>query len=155
MESNELKAAVREQYGKGAVGTATRGALCGCTANAQELAVAFGYAPDELATVPQGTNLGLSCGNPQAVTGLRAGETELDLESGAGLDCLLGARRVGPTGWVISVDMTDAILEKARANAEKPGMANVEFRRGEIERLPADGGSVDVERHSQAARMLI
>ncbi len=143
-ENSALKLAVREQYGKVAEGTATCGALCGCTANAQELAITFGYSLADLATLPEGANLGLSCGNPQALAALREGETVLDLGSGAGFDCLLAAGKVGSSGRVIGVDMTDAMLDKARANAAKAGLANVEFRKGEIEALPVTGGSVDV-----------
>jgi ubiquinone/menaquinone biosynthesis C-methylase UbiE len=138
------KAAVREQYGKVATGEATCGSLCGCTDNAEELATAFGYAADELATLPEGANLGLSCGNPQSVAAMQPGETILDLGSGAGFDCFLAARKVGPSGKVIGVDMTDAMLEKARGNAHKAGFGNVEFRKGEIESLPVDNDSVDV-----------
>jgi arsenite methyltransferase len=144
MESNQVKAAVRERYGEVARGEATCGSLCGCTENAQGLAITFGYSADELATLPEGANLGLSCGNPQALAALQPGETVLDLGSGAGFDCLLAARKVGETGRVIGVDMTDAMLEKARGNTAKSGLTNVEFRKGEIESLPVDGDSVDV-----------
>jgi arsenite methyltransferase len=144
MEGNQIKAAVREQYGKVAEGTATCGSLCGCTDNAEGLAITFGYSPAELATLPDGANLGLSCGNPQALAAMQPGETVLDLGSGAGFDCFLAAGKVGTTGRVIGVDMTDAMLDKARANAAVAGFANVEFRKGEIESLPVDDGSVDV-----------
>lgn len=143
-EPETVKAAVREQYGQVALGQATCGSLCGCTDNAEELATTFGYSAEELATLPEGANLGLSCGNPQALAAMRPGETVLDLGSGAGFDCFLAARKVGPSGRVIGVDMTDAMLEKARANAEKTGFSNVEFRKGEIEALPVADGSVDV-----------
>lgn len=143
-EAEAVKAAVREQYAKVALGQATCGSLCGCTDNAEELATAFGYAAEELATLPTGANLGLSCGNPQALAAMQPGETVLDLGSGAGFDCFLAARKVGPNGRVIGVDMTDAMLEKARANAAKTGFSNVEFRKGEIEALPVADGSVDV-----------
>ncbi len=144
MEANQIKEAVREQYGKVAKGDATCGSLCACTENAEDLAITFGYSAAELAILPEGANLGLSCGNPQALAAMQPGETVLDLGSGAGFDCFLAARRVGPTGRVIGVDMTDAMLEKARSNAEKSGLANVEFRKGEIEALPVDDNSVDV-----------
>jgi arsenite methyltransferase len=144
MDGNQIKSAVREQYGKVALGQANCGSLCGCTDNADVLATAFGYAADELATLPEGANLGLSCGNPQAGAAMRPGETVLDLGSGAGFDCFLAARKVGPSGRVIGVDMTDAMLEKARANATKSGLGNVEFRKGEIEALPVADGCVDV-----------
>jgi SAM-dependent methyltransferase len=144
MEGNEIKAAVMEQYGKVAKGEATCGSLCGCTDNAEGLAITFGYTAAELATLPEGANLGLSCGNPQAVAAMQPGEFVLDLGSGAGFDCFLAAGKVGQTGRVIGVDMTDAMLEKARANAAKSGLENVEFRRGEIESLPVDDDSIDV-----------
>ena len=108
------------------------------------LAITFGYSPAELATLPEGANLGLSCGNPQAVAAMKPGETVLDLGSGAGFDCFLAARQVGPAGRVIGVDMTDEMLAKARANADKSGLGNVEFRKGEIEALPVEDNSVDV-----------
>ena len=144
MEDNQVKAAVREQYGKVAKGEAGCGSLCGCNDNAEGLAITFGYSPAELATLPEGANLGLSCGNPQAVAAMQPGETVLDLGSGAGFDCFLAANKVGPTGRVIGVDMTDDMLEKARANAEKTGLGNVEFRKGDIESLPVDDDSMDV-----------
>ena len=98
MESTQIKAAVMEQYGKVAKGEATCGSLCGCTDNAEGLAITFGYSAAELATLPAGANLGLSCGNPQAVAAMQPGETVLDLGSGAGFDCFLAARQVGPSG---------------------------------------------------------
>ena len=143
-EGIQIKAAVREQYARVAKGEATCGSLCGCTDNAEGLAITFGYAVDELATLPEGANLGLSCGNPQALAAMRPGEIVLDLGSGAGFDCFLAARKVGPSGRVIGVDMTDAMLEKARANAEKTGLHNLDFRKGEIESLPVEDNSIDV-----------
>jgi arsenite methyltransferase len=144
LEIVELKDAVRERYSAVAEGTATCGSLCGCTSNAEDLALAFGYSADELATLPEGANLGLSCGNPQALAGLEPGQVVLDLGSGAGFDALLAARKVGPSGRVIGVDMTDAMLEKARANAERAGLPFVEFRKGDIESLPVEDSSIDV-----------
>jgi ubiquinone/menaquinone biosynthesis C-methylase UbiE len=143
-DAETIKAAVKEQYGKVAQGVSDCGSLCGCTENAGALATAFGYSAEELATLPEGANLGLSCGNPQALAALQPGETVLDLGSGAGFDCFLAARKVGPAGRVIGVDMTDAMLAKARANSEKTGLSNVEFRKGEIEALPVDDASIDV-----------
>lgn len=93
---------------------------------------------------PEAANLGLGCGNPLAIASLRAGQVVLDLGSGAGFDCFLAARAVGPTGKVIGVDMTHEMLSKARENAQKNGFTNVEFRLGEIEALPVADNSIDV-----------
>src|SRR5580704_19077052 len=144
MESTQIKAAAEEQYGKVAKGEATCGSLCGCTENAEGLAITFGYSAAELATLPEGANLGLSCGNPQAVAAMKPGETVLDLGSGAGFDCFLAARQIGPSGRVIGVDMTHEMLAKARDNAARIGAANVEFRLGEIEYLPIPDNTGDV-----------
>ncbi len=144
MEIVDLRSEVEARYAEVAEGTATCGSLCGCTGNAEGLALAFGYAPEELASLPEGANLGLSCGNPQAIADLKPGEVVLDLGSGAGFDVLLAARKVGPSGRAIGVDMTDAMLAKARANAEKAGLVNVEFRKGDLEALPVEDASVDV-----------
>jgi SAM-dependent methyltransferase len=104
----------------------------------------MGYTKEDLASVPEGSDLGLGCGNPQAIAALRSGETVLDLGSGAGFDCFLAASRVGRTGRIIGVDMTPEMVTKARANARRIGAANVEFRLGEIEHLPVPDASVDV-----------
>lgn len=100
----DLKDAIKISYGAVAEGTANRGSLCGCTDNTEGLAFAFGYSAEELAGLPEGANLGLSCGNPQALADLKSGDAVLDLGSGAGFDCLLAAKRVGPTGRVIGVE---------------------------------------------------
>ena len=139
-----IKDAVKDQYGKIARGETTIGPLTCCAGNAETLAIGFGYSSSDLAILPEGANLGLSCGNPQAIAALKSGETVLDLGSGAGFDCFLAARQVGPSGHIIGVDMTDSMLEKARANAAKSEFTNVEFRQGEIEALPVDADSVDV-----------
>jgi SAM-dependent methyltransferase len=104
----------------------------------------LGYSAEDLAAAPEGANLGLGCGNPQAIAALRHGETVLDLGSGAGFDCFLAARQVGPTGRILGVDMTPAMVSKARSNATRVGAENVEFRLGEIEHLPVSDTSVDV-----------
>ena len=104
----------------------------------------IGYSEDELAGVPQGSYLGLGCGNPVALASLAEGETVLDLGSGAGLDCFLAADRVGESGRVIGVDMTQEMLRLARRNAAEGGYRNVEFRLGEIENLPVRDGEADV-----------
>ncbi len=90
------------------------------------------------------TGLSLGCGDPITLAGLEAGQTVLDLGSGAGIDCFMAARQVGPTGHVIGVDMTPAMLEKANRNKEKVGLTNVEFRQGQIEAMPVESGSIDV-----------
>ena len=109
-----------------------------------ELSRRIGYSDDELGAVPEGANLGVGCGNPTAIDRLRPGETVVDLGSGAGMDAFLAARQVGPSGRVIGVDMTDAMLEKARENARKVGLEGVvEFRKGNIEALPVEDESVD------------
>jgi ubiquinone/menaquinone biosynthesis C-methylase UbiE len=104
----------------------------------------MGYSEEDLRAAPEGANLGLGCGNPLAHASLKEGETVLDLGAGAGFDCFLAARRVGKTGRVIGVDMTPEMIQKARENARGWGLGNVEFRLGEIEKLPVEDGSVDV-----------
>jgi arsenite methyltransferase len=134
-----LREMVREGYTRVAE---ARGASDG--GRADEAARRIGYSRDELEEVPEGANLGVGCGNPTAIDTLRPGETVVDLGSGAGMDAFLAARQVGPTGRVIGVDMTDAMLEKARENARKAGLDHiVEFRKGHIEALPVDDESVD------------
>lgn len=107
-------------------------------------AVTLGYSPEELASAPEGSELGLGCGNPTAIASIQPGETVVDLGSGAGFDCFLAARRVGGGGMVIGVDMTPDMISKARENAARGGFANVEFRLGEIEALPVADGTVDL-----------
>ncbi len=121
-------------------------ASCCCSAPrpADEASALLGYSQKELASAPEGANLGLGCGNPQAIASLRPGEVVLDLGSGGGFDCFLAARQVGEGGRVIGVDMTPEMVAKARANARAAGFANVEFRLGEIEHLPVADGTADV-----------
>lgn len=149
LKNDEMRQAVRQQYGRvaasGAAGCATTSSCCGTsTASAEGLSQALGYSADEIAAVPEGANMGLGCGNPQAIAGLKPGEVVLDLGSGGGFDCFLAARQVGETGCIIGVDMTPAMISKARANAQQGGYGNVEFRLGEIEHLPVADGTVDV-----------
>ncbi len=106
--------------------------------------LAVGYSAAELEAVPEGAVTGLGCGNPVALAELRPGDVVLDLGSGAGLDALLAAREVGEQGRVIGVDMTPEMLARAERNREKLGLANVEFRRGQIEALPVEDGTVDL-----------
>lgn len=104
----------------------------------------LGYSEADAALIPEGANLGLGCGNPVAIAALQAGETVLDLGSGAGIDCFLAAHRVGPGGRVIGVDMTPEMISRARRNSARAGLTNVEFRLGEIEHLPVADGEADV-----------
>ncbi len=138
----DLRTAVREKYGRIATG-AEAGCGCGCAPSSDAIATEVGYTKEQLATLPQGANLGLGCGNPLQHAELRPGEVVLDLGSGAGMDAFLASSEVGPGGRVIGVDMTPAMVERARANAARAGIANVEFRLGEIEHLPVADGSVD------------
>ena len=142
-EGSDVRAVVREKYGAVADGTQNS---CGCCApgDVDAVMLQLGYTKEQAAALPEGANLGLGCGNPLAHASLRAGEVVLDLGSGAGIDCFLAAREVGPTGRVIGVDMTASMLERARANAARANITNVEFRLGEIEHLPVADGSVDV-----------
>ena len=142
-KAEETRAVVREHYGNIAV----RGGGCapGCCAPAGAgHAETLGYSEDEQESAPDGADLGLGCGNPTAIAALEPGEVVLDLGSGAGFDCFLAARQVGATGQVIGVDMTAEMIARARENARKVKAANVDFRLGEIERLPVADGSVDV-----------
>ncbi len=150
-EHDQLRQQVRDAYA--AVARAESSGCpaprTGCCAPSAEAAAellsrGIGYSAEETAAVPAGANLGLGCGNPQAIAALRPGETVLDLGSGAGFDAFLAARQVGATGHVIGVDMTPDMVSKARANAAKGGYANVDFRLGEIEHLPVADGTVDV-----------
>ncbi|ORY04563.1 ubiE/COQ5 methyltransferase, partial [Clohesyomyces aquaticus] len=108
------------------------------------VASAFGYSPEELSSIPQEANLGLSCGNPLALASLKAGETVVDLGSGAGFDVFLAARKVGETGKAIGVDMNEDMLQKARLNASKSNITNVTFLEGKISSLPLPSSSTDV-----------
>lgn len=151
LEHDILRQHVRERYGAIAEG---RQSGCGCAPtcctpgaadpSAAAISERLGYSDADLTEVPDGANLGLGCGNPLAIASLRPGQTVLDLGSGAGFDAFLAARAVGPTGRVLGVDMTPAMISKARANAAKGDFGNVEFRLGEIESLPVADATVDV-----------
>jgi arsenite methyltransferase len=121
---------------------------CGVRSNSDELARSIGYDAAVIASLPEGANMGLSCGNPAAIAALQEGETVLDLGSGGGFDCFVIGPKIGARGRVIGIDMTPAMLAKARRNAgayrERTGLDNVEFRLGEIEHLPVADASVDV-----------
>jgi SAM-dependent methyltransferase len=147
-EHDQIRQQVRDTYG-----AIAREGGCGCGPScrtpgdnvvAELLSHGIGYSAEETAAAPEGANLGLGCGNPQAIAALQPGETVLDLGSGAGFDAFLAARAVGPSGRVIGVDMTPDMISKARANAAKGGYTNVDFRLGEIEHLPVADATVDV-----------
>ena len=151
-EAEAVHAAVRYGYGQIAQkdGSCCSGVSC-CGSNAKDstkLANYVGYSAEELAALPDGANMGLSCGNPNALASLKPGEVVLDLGSGGGFNVFIAARKVGATGRAIGVDMTPEMLAKARKNIaayqERSGLDNVEFRLGEIEHLPVADKSVDV-----------
>src|SRR2546425_8402636 len=147
MASDELKAVVRDKYGKAAL-KVTGGAgasCCDATARAADPITSNIYGCGETAELPtEAVAASLGCGNPTALAQLDPGEVVLDLGSGGGIDVLLSARRVGPTGKAYGLDMTDEMLALARENQRKAGVANVEFLKGEIEHIPLPDGSVDV-----------
>ena len=140
-EGIDVRAAVRDRYGAIAEG---KGCGCGSGEGSTCCASELGYSAVESAAIPEGANLGLGCGAPVGLASPKPGETVLDLGSGAGVDVFLAAREVGPEGRVIGVDMTPAMIDRARTNAAKGGYTNVEFRLGEIEHLPVADASVDV-----------
>lgn len=161
LNHDEIRQAVRQNYHKIAI---AENAGCGCgTAPSTEVAtgccgadgfefkvspadisVKLGYSNKEVNAVPDGANMGLGCGNPQAIASLKAGETVLDLGSGGGFDSFLAASAVGENGRVVGVDMTPEMISKARKNTLKAGFKNVEFRLGEIENLPVADNTIDV-----------
>lgn len=154
MSAVERREAVRQRYA-GIAGDSTTGCCgpdaashCGETTGdsdtSEDSSSLVGYSADDRDAVAPGANLGLGCGNPTAIASLEDGDTVLDLGSGAGFDCFLAAREVGPAGHVIGVDMTPEMVEKARENVETNEAPNVEFRLGEIEHLPVADGVVDV-----------
>ncbi len=167
-KKEEIRQAVRESYGKVAraggitIGTspaasccspseisaeADQAESCGCVppgVSAKQMSTIMGYSKKDLTSVPEGANMGLGCGNPVALASLKPGETVADLGSGGGFDCFLAAKQVGDTGRVIGVDMTPDMVSKARKNAEKMELNNVEFRLGEIEILPIADDTADI-----------
>lgn len=145
MDEKEIKKVVRERYARAAKQSSSccSTACCG-TAKPKEISKRIGYTDEEMQAVPTGSNLGLGCGNPTALALIKVGETVLDLGSGAGFDCFLASKLVGPKGKVIGVDMTAEMVARAKDNALKGGYNNVEFRHGEIEALPVEDNTVDV-----------
>ena len=141
LKNDEIRKAVREQYGKVAVAGSSG---CGCSSglcsdesvpDSNEISKILGYSNTELTKVPDGANMGLGCGNPQAIASINKSETVLDLGSGGGFDSFLAALQVGSSGLVIGVDMTPSMVSKSRENADKSSYSNVDFRLGEIENL--------------------
>ena len=166
-DKEEIRQTVRERYGKVAIGnnlaaiTGRANSCCGQSSTSsgkaaaasccgspeitsQQLSALMGYSKEDIDSAPEGSNMGLGCGNPVALASLKPGETVVDLGSGGGFDCFLAAKQVGSTGKVIGVDMTPDMVSKARMNAEKMGPSTVEFRLGEIEHLPMADNSADI-----------
>ncbi len=148
MKESDVKKFVRAGYAevvkKGNSCCSCNPSCCGSTNTAEAVSKQIGYSEEDLQAAPEGSNLGLGCGNPIALASLKEGETVLDLGSGAGFDCFLASPKVGKNGKVIGVDMTPEMIEKARGNKQKGDYDNVEFRLGEIENLPVADNSVDV-----------
>jgi len=143
MKKKEIKEVVKGRYAQ--IAGQDRESCCSaCDASPLSQAEAMGYSRSELTSIPQEAIMGLGCGNPTAISELKAGEVVLDLGSGAGVDVFLAADRVGPAGRVIGVDMTEEMVDRARGIAGDHGYHNVEFRLGEIENLPVKDESVDV-----------
>jgi SAM-dependent methyltransferase len=149
LKANEVKKTVKKAYAKIAVESEASFSCCSCGCDcddqnaAQEISKRIGYSDEELNVVPE-ANLGLGCGNPTALGNIKEGDVVLDLGSGAGFDCFLAAKKVGSSGQVIGVDMTEEMVNKAKSLAAKYEYTNVEFRRGDIENLPVENESVDV-----------
>ncbi|WP_332237301.1 arsenite methyltransferase [Sporolactobacillus sp. KGMB 08714] len=152
LSNDQIRQNVRSRYKKIAIqdvsapscGCSSEAACCNTQVDRNNVSEQLGYSPEELNAVPEGANLGLGCGNPQAIASLKPGESVLDLGSGGGFDCFLAARQVGETGQVIGVDMTPEMISRARQNAVKGSITNTDFRLGEIEHLPVADQSVDV-----------
>lgn len=154
--TNKIRDAVRESYSKIAEAN-SKYSGCGCgpeldteccppatSASFDKISSKLGYSSEELKNVPEGSNMGLGCGNPQAIAALKDGETVIDLGSGAGFDVFLAANQVGENGKVVGIDMTPTMISKARENAIQGNYKNVEFRLGEIENIPAKNNFADV-----------
>jgi SAM-dependent methyltransferase len=146
-KAEEIKKIVRDGYAKAMtqnVPCCSTSSCCVGTGQAKNISKKVGYSDSEMNAVPEGTNLGFGCGNPVAIASLKKGDIVLDLGSGAGFDAFLASPRVGKTGCVIGVDMTPEMVQRARANAKKGNYTNVEFRLGEIEKLPVEDNSIDI-----------
>ncbi|CAM4473215.1 arsenite methyltransferase [Paenibacillus macerans] len=151
LQNDKVRQHVRNRYKQIAQGSRSNAKCCTSSSSSSsycatpdEVSFKLGYSAEEMAAVPEGSNLGLGCGNPQAIASLKPGEAVLDLGSGAGFDCFLASKQVGEPGKVYGVDMTPEMVNRARHNAHKNGYRNVEFRLGEIEYLPIPDHSIDV-----------
>ncbi len=147
MKAKKIKDIVKKNYAKivtSSGGCSCSTSCCGQDSGVNKLSSSMGYSDTQMSSVPSGVNMGLGCGNPTALGGIKKGEVVLDLGSGAGFDAFLAADGVGKKGKVIGVDMTKEMVEKASMYAKKNNYKNVEFRLGDIENLPVDDDSVDV-----------
>lgn len=144
----DIRNVVRNSYKKIAIGKVGKGSCCGesitLKKSATEISRKIGYSNEEISMAPEGANMGLGCGNPQLIAGIREGETVIDLGSGGGFDCFLASKKVGPKGYVIGVDMTPEMINKSRVISRKNGYKNVDIRLGEIENLPVADNTADV-----------
>jgi len=138
MKENDIKRIVKKRYSEVGCG----GSTC-CPSSDEDIARTIGYSDEEINTYSD-ANLGLGCGNPTAIGMIKKGEIVLDLGCGAGFDCFLALKKVGDTGKVIGVDMTEEMISKASENANKYGFDNMEFRLGDIDKLPVESDSIDV-----------
>lgn len=144
MNSDNIKKVVQNNYAKLAKQSSGCGCKCSCASvTSQQISKSIGYSDEEMNTVPE-ANMGLGCGNPIAISKIKPGDTVLDLGSGAGFDAFLAAKKVGATGRVIGVDMTQEMIVKATILANKYKYQNVEFKLGEIENLPIEDNSIDI-----------
>jgi arsenite methyltransferase len=145
VSNDQIRQNVRNRYKEIAIQPLIDSSSCCATpVSHEDMSARLGYSNEELTAVPNGANLGLGCGNPQAIASLQVGEVVLDLGSGGGFDCFLASRQVGESGCVIGVDMTPEMVSRARENAIKGGYSNTDFRLGEIEHLPVQDQTVDV-----------
>jgi SAM-dependent methyltransferase len=145
---HDIRSVVRKSYGKIATSKVNEGCCCNnsieISNSAKVISNKIGYSSEEILNVPEGANMGLGCGNPQLFSGIKEDEIVIDLGSGAGFDCFLASKKVGPKGYVIGVDMTPEMVSKSRTLSRKHGYVNVDFRLGEIENLPIADNTADV-----------
>ncbi|MDD4586064.1 arsenite methyltransferase [Aminobacterium sp. EBM-42] len=145
--ADEIRSKIRERYGaiaQSGTSCCDQGASCCSVSSQPDISQVLGYSDAELSSTAKGANMGLGCGNPLGIASLKPGDIVLDLGCGGGFDCFLAAQAVGKDGFVIGVDMTPNMIDKARSIAGKEGYSNVEFRLGEIEHLPVADATVDI-----------